>query len=67
MKGPDTSSKKSGLKDRCSLVDFDPNLHMAVMQEESTDHEAGKILMELQPGYKLGKKVIRASMVKVSC
>ena len=48
-------------------VDFDPNLHMAVMQEESTDHEAGKILMELQPGYKLGKKVIRASMVKVSC
>ena len=61
--------KKSGLEkiDAQVGVDFDPNLHMAVMQEESHDHEAGKILMELQPGYKLGKKVIRASMVKVSC
>jgi len=61
--------KKSGLEkiDAQVGVDFDPNFHMAVMQEESSEHEAGKILMELQPGYKLGKKVIRASMVKVSC
>jgi len=61
--------KKSGLEkiDAQAGVDFDPNFHMAVMQEESSEYEAGKILMELQPGYKLGKKVLRASMVKVSC
>lgn len=47
--------------------DFDHNFHMAVMQEESSEYEAGKILMVLQKGYKVGKKVIRASMVKVSC
>lgn len=61
--------KKSGLEKISAEVgeDFDPNFHMAVIQEESQDFEAGKILMELQAGYKLGKKVIRASMVKVSC
>ena len=46
---------------------FDPNLHMAVMQEASDEYEPGKILMVLQKGYKLDKKVLRASMVKVSC
>ena len=47
--------------------DFDPNLHMAVMQEASDEYEPGKILMVLQKGYRLDKKVLRASMVKVSC
>ncbi|MBF1056892.1 MAG: nucleotide exchange factor GrpE, partial [Peptostreptococcus sp.] len=43
------------------------NLHMAVMQEASDEYEPGKILMVLQKGYRLDKKVLRASMVKVSC
>lgn len=61
--------KKSGLEriDAELGQDFDPNLHMAVMQEASDEYEAGKILMVLQKGYKLDKKVLRASMVKVSC
>lgn len=46
--------------------DFDHNFHMAVLQEKSSEYDSGKILMELQKGYKLGKKVLRASMVKVS-
>ena len=47
--------------------EFDPSFHMAVMQEEVEGVEAGKVVMVLQKGYKLGTKVIRASMVKVSC
>lgn len=63
------SLKKAGLETIEANVgdDFDHNFHMAVMQEESSEYEPGKILMVLQKGYKIGKKVLRASMVKVSC
>ena len=45
-------------------ADFDPNVHMA----ESIDGvETNKVVMVLQKGYKLGTKVIRPTMVKVSC
>ena len=46
--------------------DFDPNLHLAVMQESVEGVDANKVVMVLQKGYKLGTKVLRASMVKVS-
>lgn len=61
--------RKSGLERIDAEIgqDFDPNLHMAVMQEASDEYEPGKILMVLQKGYRLDKKVLRASMVKVSC
>ncbi len=43
---------------------FDPNLHEAIGYEEGEgDQEV--VTEELQPGYKLGDKVIRHSMVKV--
>lgn len=63
------SLTKSGLEviDSNEGVDFDPNFHMAVLQEASAEHEAGKVILTLQKGYKLGKKVLRPSMVKVSC
>jgi molecular chaperone GrpE len=48
-------------------VDFDPNFHLAVMSESVEGVEANKVLDVLQKGYKLGNKVLRASMVKVSC
>lgn len=47
--------------------DFDPNLHSAVMQESVEGVEPNKIVMVLQKGYKLKSKVIRPTMVKVSC
>lgn len=46
--------------------EFDPNYHLAVMQESMEGVEPNKVVMELQKGYKLGNKVLRASMVKVS-
>ena len=46
---------------------FDPELHNAVMQGEATDEiESGKVLEELQKGYKHKGKIIRHSMVKVA-
>ncbi|GED12658.1 nucleotide exchange factor GrpE [Aneurinibacillus migulanus] len=45
---------------------FDPNMHQAVMQEESSEYESGMVIEEFQKGYKLKDRVIRPSMVKVS-
>jgi molecular chaperone GrpE len=42
--------------------DFDPTLHEAVLEEEG---EEGKVIEELQKGYKLHERVLRPAMVKV--
>lgn len=46
---------------------FDPNLHHAVMTEEKDGCDSDVVIEEFQKGYKLGEKVVRPSMVKVSC
>jgi len=46
--------------------DFDPNLHNAVMQEESEEFESGKITKELQKGYMYRDSVVRHSCVAVA-
>lgn len=46
-------------------IDFDPNLHYAVMQEDINE-ESNKILEVFQKGYLLKDKVLRPAMVKVS-
>ena len=43
---------------------FDHNLHEAISMEEG-DGEQEVVIEELQPGYKMGDKVIRHAMVKV--
>lgn len=45
---------------------FDPNFHQAVMQDDNPDFESGQITEELQAGYQLKDRVLRASMVKVN-
>lgn len=47
-------------------ADFDPNLHNAVMQEETEEYESGKVCKELQKGYMLKDSVVRHSMVSVA-
>lgn len=44
--------------------DFDPNFHEAVLYEDAPGQD-GKVIEELQKGYKLGERVLRPSMVKV--
>jgi molecular chaperone GrpE len=45
---------------------FDPNLHEAIMQEESEGHESGTVIAILQQGYLHGERVLRPAMVKVA-
>jgi molecular chaperone GrpE len=44
---------------------FDPHFHEAVATEESIDFDPNTISAELLRGYRIGNRVIRASMVKV--
>ncbi|RAI13231.1 MAG: nucleotide exchange factor GrpE [Candidatus Melainabacteria bacterium] len=46
--------------------EFDPNFHEAVMQTPTSEHPEGTIINELQKGYKVGDKVLRASLVNVA-
>jgi molecular chaperone GrpE len=43
---------------------FDPNLHDAVIYEDAEGQE-GKVIADLQRGYKLREKILRPTMVKV--
>lgn len=46
--------------------EFDPNYHQAVMTVSDENFKPGMIVEELQKGYMLKDRVIRASLVKVS-
>ena len=59
--------EKDGLAEIPALgEDFDPNVHSAVMTEETEDYESGKVSGVMQKGYTLNGKVIRPAMVKVA-
>lgn len=59
--------RKQGVKAIDALgADFDPNVHMAVMHEESPDHREGEVIGELQKGYLLHERLLRPAMVKVA-
>lgn len=45
---------------------FDPFLHQAVTHEPSDEVPAGEVIACLQKGYRLGDRVLRPSMVRVS-
>lgn len=45
---------------------FDPNLHEAVVHEETADHPDNHVIGELQRGYRLRDRVIRPSLVRVA-
>ena len=45
---------------------FDPNFHHAVSQEESEEYPENMVLKELQKGYMLRDRLLRAPMVVVS-
>ena len=59
--------EKSGVAEIEALgQDFDPNFHNAVMMEDSSEYESGKVTEVMQKGYMLNNKVVRPSMVKVA-
>ncbi|MBQ4575932.1 MAG: nucleotide exchange factor GrpE [Clostridia bacterium] len=59
------SMEKLGISE-IECVDFDPNLHNAVMHVEDDSVEENKIVEVFQKGYRKGDKVIRFAMVKVA-
>jgi len=46
--------------------EFDPNIHEAIMKEESIEHESGQIIEVMQEGYWIGEKVLRPAQVRVA-
>lgn len=46
--------------------EFDPNLHEAIMREDSTAVFEGFVLQEFRKGFTIGEKLLRPAMVKVS-
>jgi len=51
---------------RCEEQEFDPNLHEAVMREQTDQYPEGTVIEELMRGYMLGDRVLRHAMVKVA-
>jgi molecular chaperone GrpE len=45
---------------------FDPHMHEAVMQVESSEHPPMTVIQTFQLGYKVGDRVLRPAKVKVS-
>jgi molecular chaperone GrpE len=45
---------------------FDPHLHEAVVTEPTDDYEPDTVIQEIVPGFRLGDKLIRPSLVKVA-
>ncbi|MGJ3249612.1 MAG: nucleotide exchange factor GrpE [Elainellaceae cyanobacterium] len=51
---------------RAEGQEFDPNLHEAVLREQTEEHPEGTVIEELVRGYLLGERVLRHAMVKVA-
>src|SRR5699024_6349104 len=45
--------------------EFDPNIHEALMQQPSDDVENPTVFLVMQPGYRIGERIIRAARVGV--
>lgn len=45
---------------------FDPHQHEAVVMEATDEYEPDTVIQEIRSGYKIGDKLIRPAMVKVS-
>lgn len=45
---------------------FDPNIHEAVVHEDTADHPDNEVIDELQRGYRLHDRVLRPSLVRVA-
>ncbi|GJM24203.1 MAG: protein GrpE [Phycisphaerae bacterium] len=45
---------------------FDPMMHEALLQQPSADHEPGRVIQQIQKGYRLHDRVLRPAKVIVS-
>jgi molecular chaperone GrpE len=47
-------------------ADFDPNVHQAVIHEDSPNHREGEVIGELRRGYTINDRLLRPALVKVA-
>lgn len=57
---------KYGVKEFAEYNEFNPELHEALMNTESADHESGQIVQVLEKGFMIKDKVLRPAKVTVA-
>jgi len=55
--------EKNHIKEIVCEREFDPEVHQAIMQVESDEHESGEIVQVMQKGYTIKDRVLRPAMV----
>lgn len=58
--------EKHGITQVSEKEPFDPNIHHAVQQTDSQDHESGEIVNTFQKGYKYKERTLRDAMVVIA-
>ncbi len=58
--------EKHGVTPVSEDEEFDPNVHHAVQQVDSPDHESGQIVSTFQKGYKYKERTLRDAMVVIA-
>lgn len=47
-------------------VQFDPNMHEAISNEDNPEFASGEVIEVVRQGYKLGERILRPAMVRVA-
>ncbi len=55
--------EKNSIKEVCCEGEFDPEVHQAIMQVESDNHEVGDVVQVMQKGYTIKDRILRPAMV----
>jgi len=55
--------EKNSIKEVSCEGEFDPEVHQAIMQVESDEHEVGDVVQVMQKGYTIKDRVLRPAMV----
>ena len=60
------SFEKNGITQIDTECEFDPNVHNAMLQVESDEHQSGAIVQVIQKGYMINGRVLRPAMVTIA-
>lgn len=55
--------EKNSIKEVSCEGEFDPEVHQAIMQVESDNHEVGDVVQVMQKGYTIKDRILRPAMV----
>lgn len=58
--------QKYGVKEFTEYTTFDPELHEALMDVQSPDHQSGQIVQVLEKGFMIKDKVLRPAKVMIA-